>query len=217
MHGKTLQVQQRIANVNLHHQLLDELIAHAFFLLFGSPTKVTVISKENVLEVDTEKLSQDSFLNVIDLYASDKETERIKFKNKFERYENGLPHNEDDNAANDKFPRSLSCVHTVVQNHEYVVEPKKVVDRNGNETTTSTRRRKRGKCFYCGHNTSWHCPACLPSSSPRCKKHWCCGPSASLTPGRKHIHTLCQKAHTKAWKDRYRRNMREESDDEIIT
>jgi hypothetical protein len=181
----------------------------------GTPMEVTVNTKENPIDLDAEKLSQDSFLNVIDLYESDKNSEKIKFKKKFERFEKGLSP-KDSNPDNDDFPRSLHLVHTVVQNHEYVLESKNTVDKGGRERTTSCRRRRRGKCVYCGHNTSWHCPACLPSDSSRCKKHWCCGPSASLTPGRKHMHTLCQNAHTKAWQDRYRRNMREESDEEIM-
>lgn len=166
---------------------------------------------------ETEKLSQDTFLNAIDLYKSDDEKNSLVaiFKRK-EEVE--LAQKESKNEA---FPQQLHELHTIVLNSERTTEMRSVVDKTGRSKNVKSPRRKRGKCLHCGRNTCWYCPACTTTTPtghlPRARKYWCCGPPAHLTPGGNHLHVMCQRAHEKDWKAKLKQNTADLSDKEQET
>ena len=157
----------------------------------------------------TEKLSQDSFLDFIDLYESDRDKTEAQ-KMLVQKEENG------DNKF--VYPPALIALHTIVPTAEWVTSTKLTKDKDGRTLKTSTKRKKRGKCLYCGKNTCWYCPTCSMKSAMRPNRphrHWCCGPPARFRQGRaKDPHLSCQKAHDKEWKERLAMEENERSDDE---
>ena len=146
--------------------------------------------------VDTERLTQDSFLQEIDLYESEDEK-----RNRL------LPQP----TKPDNTPGNILEKHRVVLfdgNTRYA----RTVKKGRKKDLVHGVRRIRGKCHYCSKRTSYFCPTCPPQRHS--KVHWCCGPPADLTPRSNDKHVMCQRMHEKWWKRRIETEEAEATDEE---
>ena len=160
----------------------------------GPRTGTVIRLKPNHLKEvpETEKLTQDSWLSEIDLAESSEETKESDTESK--------------DKGNRKIPPTTHEVHTIILNNEWTTEHKTKTHCNSKRKTSSSKRRKRGKCLYCNdRNTGFYCASCPPSLQS--KKHWVCGPPECLSASNNRRHAQCQRAHVRAWKERVRREL----------
>ena len=146
---------------------------------------------------DSEPLTQDSFLMEIDLLQSEEERDRSG--------------SSEDDGQDRKLPGTMHEQHCIVLNNEWTAEHKTRTYPDGKKRKLTTKRRKRGKCLYCGdRNTAYYCPTCPPGR--QAKKHWVCGPPVDWNSKTTSSHIECQKLHKKAWMIRIQKEEDEKSD-----
>lgn len=130
------------------------LLPHPSFNLEVLGAEVQVLGDEQDPEVPAfEKLSQESVFSVAGL------------------------HPEMEEVLNSKLPaRSVEQgQHALRKVDEWIMETHEETDHTGKVKIRDVRRRKRGRCKFCGSKTSYYCYKCsFTTDSPG--RYWCCGP-----------------------------------------